>query len=160
MILDKDFKVDFTEYFTDSEEEDKGDLKKPWAYNQYTQAVSDTPKDPEMYYPDIEEEVNTQPLNITTDIIINDESTLNGMTGSAYEGDISTQTTDTTVDRMVPKKTRKRKLAPILRTAYYGRKRLLGGIRHFVSSMTEYSAGATLRTLQGRFHSTPYSSLL
>ena len=42
------------------------------------------------------------------------------------------------------KKTRRRKLAPILRTAYYGRKRLMGGVRHFVSSVTEYAAGASL----------------
>ena len=41
---------------------------------------------------------------------------------------------------------RKHKLAPILRTAYYGCKRLLGGIRHFVFSVTEYATGVTLGT--------------
>ena len=73
-------------------------------YDQYTQAVTDIPKDPELYYSNIKEEVNTQPLNTTTDTVINDDSTLNGMTESAYEGDISTHTTDTTIDRIIRKR--------------------------------------------------------
>ena len=144
MILDEDVEVDFTEYFTDSEDEDEGDAKNPWVYGQYTQVDTDMPQDPELYYSDIEEEDDTQPQNITADVGISDHSTLNWTTESAYKGDVSTHATDTTIDRVIRKKTRKRKLPPILRAAYYRRKRLLGGIRHFISSVTEYAAGASL----------------
>ena len=37
-------------------------------------------------------------------------------------------------------------MAPILRRTYYRRKRLMTGMRHFVSSVIEYSAGAALES--------------
>merc|ERR1712112_130692 len=63
---------------------------------------------------------------------------------SAYEGDTSTHANDVTIDSTKQKRAMRRRLAPILRTAYYRRKRLMGGVRHFVSSVTEYAAGASL----------------
>ena len=49
------------------------------------------------------------------------------------------------------------KFPPILRTAYYGQKRLMGGIRHFVSSVTEYAAGASINSSSRKI---PFYSLL
>ena len=88
VILDQDIDVDFTEYFTDSEDEDEGDGGKPWVPDQYAQVDMDIPHDPEeLYYSDIEEEGDTQPLNITADAETEENSTLNGTSESAYEGD-------------------------------------------------------------------------
>ena len=78
VILDEDIEVDFTEYFTDSEDEDKGDKKKPWVHDQYTPVDLDIPQDPELYYSDAEEEGNTQTLNITVDAENRENLILNG----------------------------------------------------------------------------------
>ena len=51
----------------------------------------------------------------------------------------------------------KNKLAPFLRKSYYGRKRLLTGMRHFVSSVIEYSVGAALESSHRKI---PFFSLL
>ena len=157
VILDKDVEVNFTEYFTDSEDKDKGDKKKPWVHDQYTLVDMDIPQNPELDYSNAEEEGDTQPLNITVDAENKENLILDGTSESAYEGDISTHATDTTVDGALRRKTRRRKLAPILRTAYYGCKRLMGGIRHFVSSVTEYAAGASLGSSSRKI---PFYSLL
>merc|ERR1712240_865140 len=82
--------------------------------------------------------------NIANDSRCEEESFLNGTSESAYEGDTSTHANDVTIDSTKRKRAMRRRLAPILRTAYYGRKRLMGGVRHFVSSVTEYAAGASL----------------
>ena len=55
------------------------------------------------------------------------------------------------------KKIKKNKLTPFLRKSYYGRKRLLTGKRHFVSSLIEYSAGAALESSHRKI---PFFSLL
>merc|ERR1711873_287083 len=62
-----------------------------------------------------------------------------------------------TIDSTQWKRTMRRRLAPVLRTAYYGRKRLMGGVRHFVSSVTEYAAGASLGSSARKI---PFYSLL
>ena len=66
----------------------------------------------------------------------------------AYEGYISNQVEDTSIPlrSRQKKKTKRSRVAPILRRTYYGRKRLMMGIRHFVSSVIEYSAGAALES--------------
>ena len=33
VVLDEDIPVNFTDYFTDSDKEEEGDIKKPWAYS-------------------------------------------------------------------------------------------------------------------------------
>ena len=93
----------------------------------------------DIYYSNQEEENSIHLPNDVTDCDINDNSILNGTSESAYEGDISTYATDTTLDTKRHKRLKKQNLAPILRTAYYGRKRLTVGKRHFVSSVIEYS---------------------
>ena len=122
MILDKDVAVDFTEYFTDSQDDDEGDGKKPWVDGQYTPTDMGTPQDPELYYSDTGEKNNIEILNITVDGENKENSILNGTSESAYKGNVSTHAIDTTVYTALQKKTRRQKLAPILRTAYYGRK--------------------------------------
>ena len=88
---------------------------------------------------------------------INENSILNGTSESAYKGDISTYAMDTTLNTKRRKKVRKHKFAPILRTAYYGCKRLTVGKRHFVSSVIEYAAGASLGSSSRKI---PFYSLL
>ena len=51
----------------------------------------------------------------------------------------------------------RRKFTSILRMAYYGRKRLMGGVRHFVSRVTKYAAGASLNLSSRKI---PFYSLL
>ena len=65
---------------------------------------------------------------------------------SAYEGNISNYATNISLllDTKQRRKLKGNRLAPILRRSYYGRKRLMTGKRHFVSSEIEYAAGATL----------------
>ena len=63
---------------------------------------------------------------------------------SAYEGDISNQTFEWSPNTKKRKGNKRNKLLPILLRSYYGRKRLMIGKRHFVSSVIEYTAGATL----------------
>merc|ERR1712082_441780 len=84
-------------------------------------------------------------------------SFLNGTSESAYEGDTSTHANDVTIDSTKRKRAMRCRLAPILRTAYYGRKRLMGGIRNFVSSVTEYAAGASINLSSRKI---PFYSLL
>merc|ERR1711867_21281 len=48
-------------------------------------------------------------------------------------------------------------MGPILRTAYYGQKKLMGGIRHFVSSVMEYVARASINSSSRKI---PFYSLL
>ena len=67
--------------------------------------------------------------------------------GSAYEGDTSGEVEDTSIPLGQRRKRKsKKRAAPILRRTYYGRKRLMIGTRHFVSSVIEYSAGAALQS--------------
>ena len=98
----------------------------------------------EIYYSDCEEDNNVSFLNDVTDCDINNNSIFNGTSESAYEGDVSTYATDILLDMKRRKKVKKQNLAPIMRTSYYGCKRLTVGRRHFVSSVIEYSAGAML----------------
>ena len=49
-----------------------------------------------------------------------EDSILNRTSESAYNGDTSTQANDVTIERTPRKRTLRRKLSPILRTAYYG----------------------------------------
>ena len=111
----------------------------------------------EIYYSDHEEDDDISFLNDVTDCDINDNSIFNGTSKSAYKGDISTYATDTTLDTKRHKRLKKQNLAPILRTAYYGHKRLTVGKRHFVSSVIEYSAGASLGSSSRKI---PFYSLL
>ena len=67
VVLNKDIPVDFTEYFTDSEDDDEGDGKKPGVDGQYIPTGMGTPQDPELYRSDTGEENNTEILNTTTD---------------------------------------------------------------------------------------------
>ena len=65
--------------------------------------------------------------------------------GSAYEGDTSGEIGNTSIPiEWRRKRKQKKRIAPILRRTYYGKKRLMTGTRHFVSSVIEYSAGAAL----------------
>merc|ERR1712101_102777 len=50
-----------------------------------------------------------------------------------------------------------KRIAPILRRTYYGRKRLMTGTRHFVSSVIEFSAGAALQSSDRKI---PFISIL
>ena len=107
VILNKDVAVNFTEYFTDSKDEDEGDGKKPWVDGQYTPADMGTPQDPELYHSDTGEENNTEILNITADAENKENSILNGTSESAYKCNIFTHAIDTTVDKASRKKTRR-----------------------------------------------------
>ena len=73
---------------------------------------------------------------------------MNTTSGSAYEGDTSSQVEDTSIPlrSRQKRKTKRNRVAPILRRTYYGQKRLMTGIHHFVSSVIEYSAGAALES--------------
>ena len=109
--------------------------------------------DQEIFYSDCKD--NAPPMSNTT--IANethesyglsvsnfDQSLCHNLTSdSAYEGDISTVATDT-LRQKKPLRKRKYSLAPILRMCYYGRKRMMTGKRHFISSVVEYSMGSTL----------------
>ena len=144
VILDHDVNLNLTEYFTESNEEEEEDVKQPWLYKQQTSSDCVLSQDLEIYYSDQEEENSIHLPNDVTDCDINDNSILNGTSESAYEGDISTYATDTTLDTKRRKRIKNHNFAPILRTAYYGRKRLTVGKRHFFSSVIEYSMGASL----------------
>ena len=126
-----------TEYFTDSDKEEEGDIKKPWADGRYTPEDGITPHDSGLSYTGTGDEINTDTPNIANDSRCKEESFLNGTSESAHANDV-------TIDSTRRKRAMRRRLAPILRTAYYGHKRLMGGVRHFVSSVTEYAAGASL----------------
>ena len=119
-------------------------MKRPQVYEQCTHINKVPSKDPEIYYSDLkEEDCILLPTNVA-DTYTNENSILNSTYESAYKGDISTYAMDTAFDTKRPKKMRKHKFTPILRIAYYGRKRLTVGKRHFVFSVIEYSTGASL----------------
>ena len=111
----------------------------------------------EIYYSDHKEDDSISFLNDVTDCDINDNSIFNGTSESAYKGDISTYATNITLKIKRRKRLRKHNLAPILRMAYYSCKRLMVGKRYFVSSVIEYSAGASLGSLSRKI---PFYSLL
>merc|ERR1712082_280574 len=118
-----------------------------------------TPHDSGLSYTDTGDEINTDTPNIANDSRCEEESFLNGTSESAYEGDTSTHANDVTIDSTKQKRAMRHRLAPILRTAYYGRKRLMGGVRHFVSSVTEYATGVSLGSSSRKIPFTPYSYL-
>ena len=127
----------------------------------YTQFLLGT----EFFYSDSERESD----NEGDDDIVNEDDTskvdfnhsldINITSESAYEGDISNYATNTSLSlNTKPKRKLKRnRLTPILRRSYYGHKRLMTGERHFVSSVIEYAAGATLGS---SFRKIPFYSLL
>merc|ERR1712101_95559 len=94
---------------------------------------------PDDAYIDVDDEaINFSPDNIDTTVDTTD--------GSAYEGDTSGEIENTSIPISWRRKRRqKKRIAPILRRTYYGKKRLMTGTRHFVSSVVEYSAGAALQ---------------
>merc|ERR1712240_733501 len=103
------------------------------------------------------DKINTDTPNIANDSRCEEKSFLNGTSESAYEGDTSTHANDVTIDSTKRKRVMRRRLASILRTVYYGRKRLMGGVRHFVLSVTEYAAGASLGSSSRKI---PFHTLL
>ena len=131
VILNHDVNLDLTEYFTESDEEEEEDVKQPWLYKQQTSSDCVPSQDLEIYYSDQEEENSIYLPNDVTNCDINNNSILNCTSESAYKGDISTYAMDTTLDTKRRKRIKKHNFAPILRTAYYGRKRLTVGKRHF-----------------------------
>ena len=111
-------------------------------------SCSSEPTETEMFYSDSEDD---------DDMGDGNNLTVNLTSESAYEADISTYATNTLLDTRQKRRMKKNKWAPILRTSYYGRKRLTIGKRHFVSSAIEYSAGATLGSSARKI---PFYSLL
>ena len=63
MILDEDIPVDFTKYFTDSEDEEECDLKKPWADGGLIQKDGSISHEPEMSHADTGEVNDIDTLN-------------------------------------------------------------------------------------------------
>ena len=101
----------------------------------------------EIFYSDSEEDVEgTCDTHDISTLDLDHSQALNLTSESAYEGDISISATNTLLERK-PKRKMKHKVAPILRTSYYGRKRMMIGKGHFVSSAIESSAGDTLGSL-------------
>ena len=98
-----------------------------------------------------------KPLSRPTESRCEEDSILNGTVESAYGRDTSTQANDVTTEHTPQKRRLRCKFSPILRTAYYSWKRLMGGVRHFVSSVTEYAAGAFINSSSRKI---PFYSLL
>ena len=124
VILDKDIPVDFTEYFTKSEDEEECELKKPWAAGRLTQRGGHTPHEPEMSHADTGEVDNKDTLIPADESRCGEVSILNGTSKSAYDADTSTQANDVTTEYTPRKRRLRRKFPPILRTSYYRWKRL------------------------------------
>ena len=111
----------------------------------------------EIFYSDCKEDADETGNNDTSNVDFDNSLTFNLTSESAYEGDISTYATNTLLDTKRRKKLKKHKLAPISRTSYYGQKRLMIRKRHFVLSVMEYFAGASLGSSARKI---PFYSLL
>lgn len=141
--LDHDEDLDITEYFTESEDEVMDDSE--WL-EKYTQFSTES----EFFYSDNKAESDGEGHDeITCLSIIEDndtDMTIDITSESAYEGDTSTQAINASLlfDTKQTRKMKRNNLTPVLRRSYYGRKRLMTGKRHFVSSVIEYTVGATL----------------
>ena len=75
--------VDFTEYFTDSEEEEECELKKPWAAGGLTQKGGYTPHEPEMSHANTGEVDNKDTPIPADESKCGEDSILNGTSESA-----------------------------------------------------------------------------
>ena len=118
--------------------------------SEWLEKYTQFPLGTEFFYSDSKAESDSEEYDeITSLSVIEDDDknmTVNITSESNYEGDISNQATNMPllIDTKQTRKTKRNRLAPILRRSYYGRKRLMTGKRHFVSSVIEYAAGATL----------------
>ena len=143
MSDDKDDDLDLTMYYTESE--DEGMDMAEWLMN-HTQFPIGT----KIWYSDDASMDGSEDDQEIDDSFpdVDQNLTMNTTSGSAYEGDISNQVEEMSLPlrSRQKKKSKKNRVAPILRRTYYGRKRLMTGIRHFVSSVIEYSAGAALES--------------
>ena len=122
-MLNHDTDFDLTEYFTESEDEDLDDPKWRGGYTNSPLPISSKLTGMEVFYSDSEDDNDNTGDNNTSNVNINNSLTLNLTSESAYEGDVSTYTTNTSLDTRPTRKMKKHRLAPILRISYYGRKR-------------------------------------
>ena len=126
MILDEDIPVDFTEYFTESEDEEECELKKPWTTRGLPLRHTCTPCETAVSHADTLETKDKENPVPPDESRCEEESILNGTSESSYDGDTSTQANDVTTKYTPRRRKLRHKFPPILRTAYYGRKRLMG----------------------------------
>ena len=104
VILDKDIPVDFTEYFTESEDEEKCELKKIWAAGGLPQKHTHTPRETVVSHA-ATRDVSDKDTPIPTDESrCEEDSILNGTSESTYDGDTSTQANDVTTEHTPRKK--------------------------------------------------------
>ena len=90
VVLDEDIPVDFTEYFTDSEEEEEGDLKKPWADGRLIQKDGSTSHVSDVSHANTGEVNYIDTPNLADESRCEEDLVLNGTSDSAYDGDTST----------------------------------------------------------------------
>ena len=156
VILNHDEDLDLTVYYTESEDEGMDDTERLEKYTQF-------PLRTKFYYSDSEKmSDNEEDDNIADEDRASDGNcslNVNVTSESAYKGDISNQAENMSLplDIKPKKKLKRNRLTPILRRSYYGPKRLMTGKRHFISSVIEYAAGATLGS---SFRKIPFYSLL